>query len=60
MARWDGMDANRVTQGGLINSLPRLRAVPRHRPLPILAALVQTGSRSRDRRPLPKGTNSQG
>ena len=34
MAQWDGIDANRVRQTGLINSSPRLGAVLHHRPSP--------------------------
>lgn len=50
----DGMDANRVRQIGLINSLPRMGAALPYHPSN-LAALVQTGSGSRDGRPAPQG-----
>lgn len=57
MAQWDGVDAKRVRQIGLINTSPRLGAVLRHRPLPppppMGQPIVQTGSGSRDRRPAP-------
>ena len=58
MAQWDGTDANRAIQIGLINSSPSLGAVLHHR-----ASLAGSGSPCANRQqgsapssPLPRGT----